>query len=125
MARLLLDVGNEELFRLRGAESRDPLELAPLNPLGALELLGLLLHVALAVFERLKAPIEVPPLNLEGLGLSKRTLLHSRDLRAARLQLIRRPSARARALSPVVSRRTPPPRLKQRAYLHRYLPSAS
>ena len=42
VAGLLLDVGDQQLLRLRGAQPRDPLQLAPLHALGALQLLGLL-----------------------------------------------------------------------------------
>ncbi len=40
--RLLLDVGQEHLLCLRGAEARDALELTPLDALGLLQLLVLL-----------------------------------------------------------------------------------
>jgi hypothetical protein len=123
VACLLLDVGDEELLRLRGAQARDPLELAALHPLGAFELLGLLLDVSLAVLERARAPLDVCPPHLQGLGLPQRPLLHPRDLRAAGLKLIARSPA-AWPLAPIVCRGSPPPRLKERAYLHRHLPSA-
>ena len=89
MAGLLLDVGEQQLLGLRGAQPRDPLQLAPLDPLGALQLLGLLREVALAVLERLQPPLEVGALDLQRLRLPQGPLLHPRDLGPARLELIR------------------------------------
>src|SRR5204863_2702850 len=65
VARLLLDVRDEQLLRLRRTQTRYPVELAPLNPLGPLELLRLLLHVALAVLEGLDAALQVRPPHFE------------------------------------------------------------
>ena len=54
-----LDVGEEHLLRLRGAQPRDALQLAALDPLGLLQLLVLLGYVAFAVLQRLNAAIDV------------------------------------------------------------------
>ena len=88
MAGLLLDVRYQDLLCLRGAQARDPLQLAPLDALGALELLGLLLDVALAILEDLKPPFDVGSLHLQGLDLAEGALLHARDLGAASLKLV-------------------------------------
>ena len=93
MPGLLLDVGEQQLLGLRGAQPRDPLQLAPLHALGALQLLGLLGEVALAVLERLQAPLQLGVLDLQRLRLTQGALLHPRDLGPARLELIRRRAA--------------------------------
>ena len=111
VAGLLLDVRDEDLLGLRGAQSRDPLQFAPLDALRALELLGLLLDVALAVLEGLKPPVDVGSLHPEGLGLAQGALLHPRDLRAASLKLVAG-APRRRALAAIVAcGRMPPPGL--------------
>ena len=85
---LLLDLGDQQLLRLRGAEAGEPLELAPLDPLCLLELLGLLGEVALAVLERLRATLEVGALDRQRLGLAQGALLHPRDLLAPGAKLV-------------------------------------
>src|SRR5262249_2237978 len=117
VAGLPLHVGDQELLRLGGAKSGDSLELAPLNALGSLQLLGPLIEVPLAVLERLLAPHEIGSLQLEGLRLTKGALLHPGQLLAARLELIRR---RGRGLVALLDRarrhtRPAPPRLQQGA----------
>ena len=85
---LLLDLGDEHLLGLRGAEAGEPLQLAALDPLCLLELLGLLGEVALAVAERLRAPVDVGALDGKRLGLAQGALLHPRDLLAAGSELV-------------------------------------
>ena len=58
MASLLLDLGQQQLLGLRRAEARDPLQLAPLHPLLALQLLALLGDVSLAVVQGLGATLQ-------------------------------------------------------------------
>ena len=87
---LLLDLGDQQLLRLRGAQAREPLELAALHALRLLQLLDLLGQVALAVLERLQAAIEVGPLDRQRLGLEQRPLLHPGDLLAPSAQLVGR-----------------------------------
>ena len=99
VARLVLDVREQHLLRLRGGEPGDPLELAALARASPLQLLGLLLEVALAILERLHAALELGALDLERLGLAQRPLLHPRDLLAAGAQLVGEPVGRWRLAS--------------------------
>jgi hypothetical protein len=87
VARLLLDLGDQQLLRLGGREPRDPLELAQLVLAGLLQFLGLLGKRALAVVERADPALEIFALNLDRMRVAKRPLLHPRDLCASRLQL--------------------------------------
>jgi hypothetical protein len=89
VAGLPLHIGDQELLRLRAAQPRDSFELASLDALGPLQLLGLLIEIPLAVLERLLAPNEIRSLQLQRLCLAERLLLHPRQLLAARLELIR------------------------------------
>src|SRR5215211_1636722 len=84
---LLLDLGDQELLRLRRAQSGEAFELTALEPLRLLELLGLLRQVPLAVLEHLEAPIDVRVLDGQRLELAQGPLLHARDLLAAGTQL--------------------------------------
>ncbi len=90
MPGILLDVGEQQLPGLRGAQPRDALQLASLHALGALQLVGLLGEVALAVIQRPQAPLQLGVPNLQRLGLTQGALLHSRDLGPACLELVRR-----------------------------------
>ncbi len=121
VAGLLLDLGDEQLLRLGGAEARDPLELAPLDPLGLLQLLDLLLEVALAVVERLRPALQVGALHLERLGVAKRPLLHPRDLLAAGLELVGRRAVGAGGSGR--ARRRRPPRCRRHGNQGRVSPS--
>ena len=85
---LLLDLGNQQLLRLRGRQPREPLELAALDALGLLQLLGRVIEVALAVVERLHSPLEVGALDGQRLGLAERSLLHPGDLLTACPKLV-------------------------------------
>ena len=88
LLRLLLDLGDQHLLRLRRAEAGEPLELAPLDPLRLLQLLELVREVALAVLERLHPALELGPLDDERVGLAQRPLLHPRDLGSPGAQLV-------------------------------------
>ena len=58
VAGVVLDVGDQQLLGLRGGQAREPLELLALDALLPLQLLGLPLEVALAILQRLLAPLE-------------------------------------------------------------------
>src|SRR3954451_18533666 len=90
MARLLLDVGDEDLPGLCRAEPRDPLQLAALHSLRALQLLALLLQVSLTILERLPATVQVRTLDAQRLRLAQRPFLHPGDLLAPRPELVSR-----------------------------------
>ncbi len=90
--RLLLDIGEEHLLRLRGAQARDALQLKALDPLGLLQLLVLLGYVAFAVLQRLHAPVDVRLTKGDGFRLSQRELFHPGDLRPPGLELVDRTS---------------------------------
>ncbi len=102
VAGLLLDLRDQEVFRLRSAEPGDALQLAPLDPLCLLELLGLLDEVALAVLQRLQTALDVGSLDGERLGLQQRPLLHPGDLLAPGAELVGGPGDGAVARRPAL-----------------------
>src|ERR1700752_4416567 len=103
-------------------ETRDALQLAPLHSLGALELLGLGVQVALTILERVRAPLEVPPLPLQRLPRAESLLLHPRDFGPTRGELVRHRDHGALAHPPggLAPARAPSPRLQHLAYLPRH-----
>ena len=88
LPRLLLDLGDQHLLRLRRAEAGEPLELASLDPLRLLQLLELVREVALAVLERLHPAVELGALDDQRVGLAQRPLLHPGDLGPPGAQLV-------------------------------------
>ncbi len=88
VASLVLDLLDEDLARLGGAEAGYPLQLAQVLALCLLELGGAVLEVSLAVVERLVAPLQLAQLGLHRLQLAQRPLLHADDLGPTQVQLV-------------------------------------
>ena len=122
VAGLLLDVGDQQLPRLRGAQPRDPLQLAPLHALGAASAPPPAARgfargpraPAGAARDRRAAPRATPPRG----GRAPPSARSPRGAPGAR------PRSRSWALVALCvaarrHRRPAPPRLQQRAYLHR------
>ena len=128
VARVVLDVGDQQLLGLGGRQPREALELLALHLLLPLQLLGLAVEVALAVLERLLAPLDVGELQPCLLGVVEGALLQPGDLLAARLQVGRLrlaslpPRRSAPRRSPVVpARRSTASDLPRRSRLASFL----
>ncbi len=88
-AQLVLELAQEDLARLGGAQAGDSLELADVLALGGLQLLALVLEVAGAIGERALLAGLVLEADVERLLLAEQPLLDAADLGAALAQLVR------------------------------------
>src|SRR3954447_9533653 len=86
-AELILELAQQQLPCLTGAQAAQALQLADLILLGLLEPLGLVLEVARAVFERALLALHLGQPDIERLLLREQALLDPSDLRAAGLEL--------------------------------------
>src|SRR5437763_5823241 len=87
VAELLLELAQEDLASLTGAQAGDPLELADVLLLRGLELARLVVEVPLPVLEGRLAALDLADAHVEGLLLAQQPLLDTGDLRPALAQL--------------------------------------
>jgi len=87
VAGLVLDLLEEHLLGLRGAESGDALELAQVLALALLEQLALVVELAVAVVEPVVAATQLGQLDVDRLLLGDHALLDADDLAATLEQL--------------------------------------
>ena len=87
MPQLVLELAQQQLARLAGAQATQALELADLLLLGLLELRRLVLQVAGAVLERAILAVDLGQAQVQRLLLRDQPLLGPRDLGAALTQL--------------------------------------
>ena len=96
VASVVFDVGDQHLLGLADGQARQPLELAALDLLLPLELLGLRLEVALAVGERPLATLDLGCLQALCFELMEGELLEPGELATPGLELVRAPVVDAR-----------------------------
>src|SRR3954454_6452779 len=87
VAQLVLELAQQQLARLGGAQPAEALQLADLALLGLLHALGLMLEIARAVFQRALLALELGQTHVQRLLLRQQALLDACDLVAAGTQL--------------------------------------